>query len=130
MVTFDNTLPHGGPTICRSYTPGPFNITAASNDTLTFIIDGTSIYVGLTAGAAQTADQVAADINTAFGAAGLDGDRRRDRRRVRARHVHEAHWRRARSTCTAGRAWRTIGIPAGDLRWRRSAVARSPARDR
>ncbi|MDR3700925.1 MAG: hypothetical protein P4L56_14865, partial [Candidatus Sulfopaludibacter sp.] len=37
----------------------------------TFIIDGTSIYVGLTAGLAQTADQVAADINVAFGAAGL-----------------------------------------------------------
>ncbi|MCX6632932.1 MAG: hypothetical protein NTW28_35490, partial [Candidatus Solibacter sp.] len=71
-VTFDNTLPHGGETICRSYTPGPFNIVAASNDTLTFIIDGTSIYIGLTAGAAQTADQVAADINTAVGAAGLD----------------------------------------------------------
>ena len=71
-VTFDNTLPHGGEAICRSYTPGPFNIVAASNDTLPFIIDGSSIYIGLTAGAAQTADQVAADINTAVGAAGLD----------------------------------------------------------
>jgi hypothetical protein len=39
---------------------------------LTFIIDGTSIYIGLTAGAAQTADQVAADINIALGAAGLE----------------------------------------------------------
>ncbi|MBS1853882.1 MAG: hypothetical protein JST11_00840 [Acidobacteria bacterium] len=70
-VTFDNTLTHGGPTVCRSWTSGPFLIEAAKNDTLTFIVDGTSIYVGLTAGLEVSAEQVAADINTAFGAAGL-----------------------------------------------------------
>ena len=71
VLTFDNTLPHGGLATCRTYNPGPFLITAGANDTLTFIIDGTSIYVGLTPGAAQTSEQVAADINTAFSAAGL-----------------------------------------------------------
>ncbi|HZT29401.1 MAG TPA: hypothetical protein VFA33_05935 [Bryobacteraceae bacterium] len=70
-VTFDNTLPHGGPATCRTYNPGPFAITAGANDTLTFIIDGTPIYVGLTAGPAQTSAQVAAGINTAFIGAGL-----------------------------------------------------------
>ena len=70
-VSFDNTLPHGGPTTCRTYSPGPFLITAASNDTLTFIIDGTPIYVGLTAGAAVTSAQVAGNIAAAFAAAGL-----------------------------------------------------------
>ena len=70
-VSFDNTLPHGGPTTCRTYSPGPFLITAASNDTLTFLIDGTSIYVGLTAGAAVTSAQVASNIAAAFAAAGL-----------------------------------------------------------
>ena len=70
-VSFDNTLPHGGPAVVRSYTPGPFEIEATVNDTLTFIIDGTSIYVGLTAGEAVAAETVAANINTAFGAAGL-----------------------------------------------------------
>ncbi len=71
VITFDNTLPHGGLATCRTYNPGPFLITAGANDTLTFIIDGTSIYVGLTPGAAQSSEQVAADINTAFSAAGL-----------------------------------------------------------
>ena len=114
-MTFDNTLPHGGPTICRSYTPGPFNITAAVNDTLTFIIDGTSIYVGLTAGLAQTADQVAADINAAFGAAGLaatadvtgDGCVRvtstkpvGDGRDQRVRRHRHGHHRDSRPECT------------------------------
>ena len=70
-VTFDNTLTHGGPTTARSYTPGPFEITAAVNDTLTFIIDGTSTYVGLTAGLAVTAETIAANINAKFGEAGL-----------------------------------------------------------
>ncbi len=70
-VTFDNTLPHGGIAVVRSAVPGPFKINATINDTLMFIIDGTTIYVGLSAGLAQTADQVAADINVAFGAAGL-----------------------------------------------------------
>jgi hypothetical protein len=41
------------------------------NDTLTFIVDGTSVYAGLAAGAAQTSAQVAADIKTAFSAAGV-----------------------------------------------------------
>ena len=74
-MTFDNTLPHGGPTICRSYTPGPFNIVAAVNDILAFHIDGISINVTLSPGAAQTADQVAAEIGAAFSAAGAGGGR-------------------------------------------------------
>ena len=46
-------------------------ITATVNDTLTFIIDGTAIYVGLTAGLAVDAATIAANINMAFVAAGL-----------------------------------------------------------
>ena len=71
-VTFDNTLPHGGPTICRSYTPGPFLIEAAVNDTLVLVIDGATITLPLTPGVAQTADQVAADIAVALVAAGAE----------------------------------------------------------
>jgi hypothetical protein len=71
-VTFDNTLPHGGPTICRSYTPGPFLIEAAVNDTLVLVIDGATITLPLTPGVAQTADQVAADIAVALAAAGAE----------------------------------------------------------
>ena len=71
-VSFDNTQTHGGVATCRSYTPGPFEITAGVNDTLTFVIDGTATYVGLTAGLAVPAETVAADINANFGALGLE----------------------------------------------------------
>lgn len=70
-VTFDNTLPHGGPTTCRTHNPGPFAITATVNDTLTFLIDGTPIYVGIPVGAAVSSAQVAGAISAAFVAAGL-----------------------------------------------------------
>jgi hypothetical protein len=71
-VTFDNTQPHGGQTVCRSYKPGPFKITAATNDTLAFKIDGAMVNVTLTSGEMQTADQVAADIGAALSAAGAE----------------------------------------------------------
>ena len=71
-VTFDNTLPHGGPTVCRSYTPGPFQIQAGINDTLAFHIDGIAINLTLSPGGTQTADQVAAEIGAAIIAAGAE----------------------------------------------------------
>ena len=65
-------LPLTGPTICRSYTPGPFLIGAAVNDTLVLVIDGATITLPLTPGVTQTADQVAADIALALAAAGAE----------------------------------------------------------
>ena len=64
--------PHGGPSICRSYAPGPFNIVAAVNDTLSFHIDGIGINLTLSPGATQTADQVAGELGAACSAAGAE----------------------------------------------------------
>jgi hypothetical protein len=70
-VTFDNTLPHGGQTVCRSYTPGPFKIEAGKS-TLAFHIDGIAFNVTLPLGDTVSADQVAAEIGAAIAAAGAE----------------------------------------------------------
>ena len=70
-VTFDNTSRTAGrriPTVCRSYTPRPFKTEATKNDTLTFIIDGAPIYIGLSPGLPQTAEQFDPDMNLTLGA--------------------------------------------------------------
>jgi len=71
-VTFDNTMPHGGQTVCRSNTQEPFHIVVATNDTLAFKIDGTMVNITLTPGMVRTAAQVAADIGAALSAAGAE----------------------------------------------------------
>lgn len=55
----------------RGLVAGTFNISGGSTDTLNIAIDSyTSVAVTLTAGAARTASQIAADINAAFAASG------------------------------------------------------------
>lgn len=59
----------GEPPMLRGTVAGPFNIVAASTDTLSIAIDAyTAVVVALTAGAARTASQVADEINAAFAA--------------------------------------------------------------
>jgi hypothetical protein len=70
-VTFDNTLPHGGPTVCRSYTPGPFKIEAGKN-TVAFHIDDIPVNVTLSLGDTVPASQAAAEIGAAIAAAGAE----------------------------------------------------------
>jgi len=71
-VSFDNTQPHGGQTVCRSYTPGSFKIEAAKNDTLAFHIDGIEISLTLAPGDTISADDVAGQIGAAIAAAGAE----------------------------------------------------------
>ena len=128
-VTFDNTLPHGGPTVVRSSVPGPFAITAAINDTLTFIIDGTSIYVGLTAGAGADRRSGRRRYQRGIRHGGPGGDRRRYRRRVRSCHLHQASWRGRDQRVR--RDWHGhYRASARDVGGRGSAMARSRARHR
>lgn len=69
-IEFQFTVPNrkASPAQIIGSAAGTFNITAATNDTLTVTIDSLSFTATLTAGAARTASQVAADINAAIAA--------------------------------------------------------------
>ena len=128
-VTFDNTLPHGGPTICRSYTPGPFNIVAAvERHADVHHRRHQHLHRPRLRALAQTADQVAADINAAFGAAGLEATADTVDGCVRITSTKPVG--AGEIIAYGGTAHGHHRVPARSVRGQRSPVPRPRARDR